>query len=185
MASKKNGRRTSTTRVCFAPDINQRYAELEAELEEAYEEEQKSKGRDPDAANTRKRLAGGTALRSKEIAEQMADLVVKNADSFYELKFEQATRADWLQLRNQHPPRDGNEGDAGLFNGETFPPAAVRLCLIDPEPTDDVLGFFEENLSNGEWERLALQVWLLNEGVREAPKLNGVALQILGGNKTE
>jgi hypothetical protein len=183
MASKKNGRRIVTTRVCFSPDINQRYAELEEQLEEEYAKEQDAKQRSVTGevvVNTRKRLVGGV-VKSQEIAEQMAALIAENRESFYELKFQQATRTAWLALRSQHPPRDGVEEDGGIFNNTTFPVAAVTLCLVDPEPSGDVIAFLEENIGNGEWDRLALQVWLLNEGARDDPK-SDLALSILNGN---
>jgi hypothetical protein len=175
MASKNNGRRRATARVCFSPDIETRYRELEAELEDAYSAEQ---ARDPDKPSGR-RLA--EEPRSVQIAKQMADLIADNAESFYELVFEQARRHDWLQIRTAHPPRDGNVNDGGLFNHETFPPEAIRLCLVDPEPTDETMEFLEENLSNGEWERLSVTVWMLNEGSREAPK-SRLASSILNGS---
>ena len=174
MASQKNGRRRVTSRVCFSPDIDKQYREMEAELEAAYEVEQ---SRDPEKPSGR-RLA--EEPKSHQIAKQMADLIAENAESFYELVFEQARRHDWLHVRTAHPPRDGNANDAGMFNSETFGPAAIELCLVDPEPSDDTMKFFEENLSNGEWERLTLTVWALNEGTRDAPK-SLLASSILNG----
>jgi hypothetical protein len=176
MASEKNGRRRVTSRVCFSPDLDAEYRQLEAELEEAYAAEQDRKS--SDKPDTTRRLAAEP--RSVQIAKQMAQLVDDNADSFYELVFEQARRHDWLQLRTAHPPRDGNSNDGGMFNSETFGPASIRLCMVDPEPTDDTMKFFEENLSNGEWGRLTLTVWALNEGTRDAPK-SQLASSILNG----
>lgn len=175
MASQKNGRRRVTSRVCFSPDIDQQYREMEAELEEAYSAEQ---GRDPEKPSGR-RLA--EEPKSHQIAKAMADLIAENADAFYELVFEQARRHDWLRLRTTHAPRDDNPNDGGLFNSDTFGPAAIELCMVDPEPTDETMKFLEENLSNGEWERLALTVWSLNEGAREAPK-SQLASSILNGS---
>ena len=176
MASQKNGRRRVTARVCFSPDIDAQYRQMEAELEEAYSAEQ---SRDPDKPDTTRRLAGEPKL--VKIAKAMAELIADNAASFYELVFEQSRRHDWLQLRTAHPPRDGNANDGGMFNSDTFGPASIEACMVDPEPSAETMKFLEENLSNGEWERLTLTVWALNEGTREAPK-SQLASSILNGS---
>lgn len=168
MASAQNGRRTATTRVCFSPDINQRYAELAVRLEDAIDAERRDARRKDEQVDTKKRLVAGES-ESTRIAEQMAALVESNPTAFYEVKLEQATRPDWLALRAQHAPRDGVVADRGAFNADTFPPAAVRLSLVDPEPSDDVMAYLTENLSSGEWERLTGAVWDLNEGARDVP----------------
>ena len=178
MQSSKNGRRRVTTRVCFSPDIDEQYRQMEAELQDAYDDEQRREK--SDKPDTTRRLAGGES-KSVEIAKAMADLISENSAAFYEIVFEQARRHDWLSLMTAHPPRDGKAIDNGMFNADTFAPAAVRLCMVDPEPTDDVFAFLEENLSNGEWERLSVTVWSLNEGTRDAPK-SRLASSILNGS---
>lgn len=182
MASPSNGRRTATTRVCFSPDINQQYAELAVRLEDALESEQRTP-RHPDdkKVDTTRRLVA-TEPESTKIAQQMADLVENNPTAFYEVKLEQATRPEWLALRAQHAPRDGVVADRGAFNADTFPPAAVRLSLVDPEPTDEVMAFLTANLSSGEWERLTGAVWDLNEGAREVPDPKALMSLIRSGN---
>jgi hypothetical protein len=183
MSAKQNGRRTATTRVCFSPDLNQQYAELAEGLEEAIDLEQAARLGDPDKVNTKKRLVGNEPA-STQIARKMADLIEQNPTAFYELKLEQLTRSDWMSLRTQHSPRDGVDADRGLYNADTFPPAALAASLVDPEPSEDVLRFFDENLSAGEWYRLVSHIWALNEGAREVPDPK-VLSSILSGNVGE
>lgn len=179
MASKDNGRRRVSTQVCFSPDLEARYRALEVDLEEALDSEART--RDPESGAAKGRRLGDSSRKSVEIAQEMSDLVDENATAFYDLTFEQQRRHDWLRLRTEHPPRDGRPEDAGAFNAETFGPAAVRLCLIDPEPSDDVFAYLDENLSTGEWERLTMVVWELNEGQRTVPK-SRLASSILSGS---
>lgn len=179
MASQKNGRKRTKIQVCFSPDLESEYRALEVDLEDAYETEQRQ--RDPETGVTRGRRLGEANLKSREIAQKMSDLVDDNPATFYDLEFEQARRHDWLGLRTQHPPRDGVPADAGAFNSETFGPAAIRLCLVDPEPTDATMAYLDEVLSTGEWERLTMAVWALNEGARQAPK-SRLASSILSGS---
>ncbi len=178
MASGKNGRRRVTERVFFAAEIAEEYQALSLEYVAAKQKEEAAAAtRDPEKPDTTKRLAGGDSP-STAILKQMQALVDENSDAYYDVTFEQMRRHDWLQLRTQHGPRDDVE-DERLFNTDTFPPAAVTASMLDPEPTDEVLAFFAENLSNGEWERLANIVWNLNEGVRSVPKAETDLLSLL------
>lgn len=179
MASKNNGRRTAMVDVCFSPVIAREFSELAVELEEAERVAEAAKRADKPAGNRRL----GASPTSQTIATKMAALVDANPDAFFELKMQALPRAEWIALRNQHAPRDGVDADGGLFNSDTFAPAAVEACLVDPEPTPEALAFLDESLTNGEWERLTLIAWGLNEGSREAPKLDR-ALSILNGNAT-
>lgn len=181
MAAKTNGRRRSHTQVCFSSELDSEFEQLGFELRDALAIEQAASGpKDPDKVNTKRRLAGDE-LASKVIAQKMASLMEANPEAFYELEFEALERDGWLALRDQHPPRDGNTDDQGMFNSATFGPAAIEACLVDPEPSAEVMAFFASKLSTGEWERLSMLVWSLNEGGREAPKLD-LALSILNGN---
>ncbi len=177
MASKNNGRLTATTEVCFSPVLAREFAVLEMKLEDA--ERDAVQAKKPDGPASKRRLGAQSA--SKAIAEEMSALVEANPDAFFEVKVQALPRAEWIALRNQHPPRDGVTADSGIFNSDTFGPPAVSACLVDPEPSAEVLAFLDGNLTNGEWERLTELVWFLNEGAREAPKLDR-ALSILNGN---
>lgn len=177
MRSAKNGRRKMAHTLCLSPDLDDEYRRLNEELLEAVGIERRAK--ESDRPTTGRRMAEKT--RSTEIAEQMAALIEDNPESFIEVTLEQAKRSDWLKVRAAHPPRDNVPMDGGLFNYESFPPAAARLCLVDPEPTDERMTFLDEVLSNGEWEQLAMKVWTLNEGARDVP-FSALASSILAGN---
>ena len=179
IASEKNGRRKVTHTLILSPDLNEEHARLNEELLDALGAEKRD--RDGDTPSSR-RLA--TKPRSTEIAEKMANLIEDNPDSCYDVVLEQARRSDWLKLRTEHPPREKVPMDGGLFNYETFPPAAVALCLLDPEPTPEVMQYLEDNLSNGEWEQLAMKVWTLNEGARDVPK-SALASSIIASREND
>ncbi len=173
MASQKRGRRRDTYEMFLSPDANSEYRALEEELVTVINRRDRA---NPEAANYRR---AGDDDKATEIAEKMAAIRETNDELVYVLQLEQARRADWLKLRAEHPPRDGVAFDGGLFNYETFPPAALRLCLLEPEPTDEVMEFLEELLSNGEWEAISMKIWTLNEGARSVPK-SVLASSILG-----
>ena len=185
MKSEKNGRRRVTELVCFSVDIATEYQALSLEFVEAKRQEDKhQQAPDPDKPTSGRRLA--QKPKSVEILQQMQALVDDNSAAFYEVVFEQLPRADWLKLRAAHPPRDSHADDRGLFNAESFPLPAIVASMVDPEPTDEVVAYFESTLSNGETERLANLIWNLNEGVRSIPKGEAAMISLLlGGNETE
>jgi hypothetical protein len=178
MKAEKNGRRRGSVTLCFNSDLDREYRELEVELEDAVAAEAR-------AASDETKTSGRRVAekpRSHQIAAQMKELREVNADAFYEVSVQALPRAEWLQLRAQHPPRDSHKDeDGGAFNSETFPPAAAAASLIDPEPTEDVLAWLEANLTSGDWNMLGILCWGLNEGTREAPKEDR-ASSILSGN---
>lgn len=183
MAATSTGRPTQTIRTCLSPTLNPEFAELQARLEDAVADEEAAKFRQSDReGNGPKRLTDKTkeALASIEIAQKIADLITENPTAFYELKFQAMPRAKWVALRSVHPPVDGPIDTNLNIHFDTFGPAAVTGCLIDPDPTSDVVAFLEEKLSTGEWERLAMLVWNLNEGARDVPK-SQLATSILNG----
>lgn len=179
MAAAGNGRRRTSALVCFSRELNSRYDELQLELEQAVRLEHSRESQ----PQTSRRSSDNP--RSVELAQQIADLIEGSPEAFYELEFEQASRADWRRLRSQHPPRDGVAADNGLFNSDTFGPEAIKLCLVDPEPTPERFAYMHDVLSEGEWERLTLVVWELNEGARPAPKVSPMASLVLSGSATK
>src|SRR5688500_5850453 len=120
MASDKNGPRRDTTWVCFSDAISEQYNELEEQLTTAVEaEERRRQPRDPDQTDTRRRLSGDTDMPASEaVAKSMADLVEANPDAFYEVQLSSLPRSKWRALRSQHPPRDNEPEDGGLYTSE-------------------------------------------------------------------
>lgn len=166
MASKSNGRRRTTETVCFSPDLAEEYrAHLIAAA--ASKSESDRRGRDPESTETRR---SADMPKWQTELQKAAALVEDNPDSFYDVVLEQMRRHDWLRLRTAHMPRDGHKEDEDRYNVASFPPAALAASMVDPEPTDDVISYFEDNLSSGEWNRLAVVIWNLNEGTRSVPK---------------
>lgn len=165
MSNKSNGRRRSKVLVCFSPDLAEEYQALLIEAGAAQREEDRRRA---DGKPVTRRAADDPESTKKYKAA--GELVRLHEDAFHEFELEQLRREDWLRLRAAHAPRDKSEEDEGRYNRETFPRAAVTAALLDPEPTDEVLAYLDENLSSGEWNRLGAEVWNLNEGMRHLPK---------------
>lgn len=166
MASKSNGRRRATETVCFSPDLAEEYqAHLIAAAAAKSDDDRRS--RDPEASENRR---SADVPKWQAELQKAAALVEDNPDAFFDVELEQMRRADWLRLRTAHMPRDSHKEDEGRYNTATFPPAALAASMVEPEPADDVIAYFEDTLSSGEWRRLATVIWNLNEGARSIPK---------------
>lgn len=179
MKNEANGRRRESVTLCFNSEIDRTYRELEVELRDALAAESR-----PSDDDRRPNRRAAEKNPSYYIAEKMAALREEHAAAFHEFVCEAKPRAEWLALRSAHSPRDGHPEDGGVFNSDTFPPAAVAACLVDPEPTPDVIGWLEENLTSGDWDALGVLCWAINEGNREAPKAERVS-SILAGTANE
>ncbi|MDF1705012.1 MAG: hypothetical protein P1U38_09585 [Aeromicrobium sp.] len=175
--SQKNGRRTITHELCFSATINDEWDRLKEELALAVAADQpKGKSGDPRPQRV------GAKSHKVEVAEKMAALREANDDSFYAVTLTQIRSNEWQALRAEHPPRDGNMMDRSVFfNIDTFPRAAVAACMVDPEPTNDELAYFDEMLSSGEWLDLATKALAVNEGSRTVP-FSQLASSILAGS---
>jgi hypothetical protein len=181
MKADSNGPRTGSVTLCFNSDLDTEYRDLEVRLRDAIADEARVAGDDERRSN--RRVAEKPL--SVQIAAQMKAIREDNPQAFYEVVCKALPRAEWMKLRGQHPPRDSHKDiDGDAFNSDTFPPAAAAACMVDPDPTEDVLSWLEENLTAGDWNTLAILCYGLNEGTREAPKAD-LALSILAGNATD
>lgn len=184
-ANADKGRRYTYHRVCLDPDLFREHEQLMVELGEALarrEMARQSKDRDPEKPNMSTRLAG-SEKSATVAAKKIEKLIEANPTAFYEIRLEAMERPDWLALRSEHPPRDDNPDDQGLYNSVTMPEPAVAASMTDPESTPENLAFLRAKLHNGEWEQMMRIVWALNEGVDDAPKA-GVASTYLSGSVT-
>jgi|GEM_PF-2910702 len=182
-ANADKGRRYTMHRVCLDPDLFREHEQLMVELGEALARREmvsRAKERDPERPNTATRLAGSEKTATVA-AKRIEKLITDNPTAFYEIRLEALERPDWLALRAQHPPRDGNEDDRGLYNVVTMPEPAVAASMTDPEATEDNIAFFRNKLQNGEWEQMMRVIWALNEGTDDVPKA-GVASAYLSGS---
>lgn len=83
----------------------------------------------------------------------------------------QSIGKDWGRLVRQHPPTDDEMVEGWKWNLETFPPAALAACCLDPVMTDGEAAGLIEVLREGEFEKLFGAVLALNLMGDLVPKL--------------
>lgn len=168
---KAGGARARATHsICLDAEVARQIADLDAEYEAAVaDEERATEGADGESKKSSRRM--NAPSRSEQIASERDAIVDANPDAFYDITVQSARLHEWSELQAEHPPVEGNANDDAIgVHWVDFIPAAVRMCLVDPEPTDKVLAFFEENLTPFEWDRLGMAVLGVNGTRRDRPK---------------
>ncbi|MCC5574473.1 hypothetical protein IMZ11_02305 [Microtetraspora sp. AC03309] len=145
-----------TVPLCLRGDLQAEYEELERQLK---------------AAKARR---GGTLSGSgddvKALEEQVKALKEQMADSTVVFTLRGVTRSKWSNLKAEHAPRDEDQVKGIDYHGEEFPVAAVQACLIDPALTiKEVEQLVDEVFTQGQWDALFWQTWILNQGTVEVP----------------
>lgn len=143
--------------ICTRGDLVAEFGRLDAQLRQQIARQ---------AADSR--IAG----TSTETATRLQDLEVEIVDSTVEFRIRALPRKRWQQLVEEHPPRVADDGsvhddDADLrLNVETFFPAAIRACTVEPELGDDdwqaLLDPDGDLLNDEQYHRLANAAWSMN-----------------------
>lgn len=125
-ALARAGRPERTIPVVFA-------AHLVAELEQLERDYAAALVTDAAGAESLESGAEAAAIRER-IQRVRADLV----ESTVIFRLRALEPHVYAEMRDQHPPRPGNRIDLNVgFNRDTFIPALVRACTVDPHPDED------------------------------------------------
>lgn len=161
--AKKAHRNTRlSVTVTLRGDLVDEVDRLEAEMRAAAEQDE-AENRDPQAPR---------------IAERIQDLQAEAAESEVTFTFQGLGRGTWAKLIADHPPRtdhesDGYGGEKLPYNPETFPPALLAACCVEPP---DLAGDLDEwREIHEEWNAGQIaNVWdaclASNTGVAPTPK---------------
>lgn len=98
-------------------------------------------------------------LASKSLREASITVAVNRDGGTAELKFRALPRRAYRDLLDAHPSTE--EGTD--WNMETFPPALIAACSIDPVFTVEQATEMWEEWESGELGRMFLLCWQLNE----------------------
>jgi hypothetical protein len=75
----------------------------------------------------------------------------------------------WRRLIAEHPPPPGDL-EGWRWDLETFPPAALAACTVDPAMTEKQASELADTLTNGQFQKLWGAVVLANAGDDIVPK---------------
>lgn len=149
-----------TVRVCTRGDLLDRLRRLEQE-----------------AMQTRVRQAADPRLAGSTLTTEIEDLRAQIEAATVEFRLRALPRRRWQELVVEHPPRKVNgkihPDDAAGVNNETFFPALIRACTVEPtlreETWQALLDPDSELLNEQQYLRLARTAWDLNKQEPDLP----------------
>jgi hypothetical protein len=104
---------------------------------------------------------------------RLDELAVAIAEDTMSFRFEALGRRSLQKLLDEHPPREGKVnvfGQPENFNEDTATAELIRRCLKDPDlPPKDLDELLDEELSDGQYERLSDAVWSINRRSIDVP----------------
>lgn len=170
-----------TVPICLRGDLVAEFEELDRQLAE---ETAKAKT----IADTDRRLNSNPYAAAQRVAEAMAVLREQMAAATVAFRLRALPPARWAALRNEHPPRKGEDGktlesDSVGINIDTFFEPLIRESIVYPalseqvwemlmgraEPTEDDPDADKRGLSDGQIDSLGGAAWWLNRREVDIP----------------
>lgn len=109
--------------------------------------------------------------REAEIAAEMDALEKAMAGEMLTLTFRALPRSDWRKLVDQHPPREGHDGDRVMgANFQALMEEVAPMCAVAPELDEDDWERLNTVLSSGDFDRIFTAVWEVNREGGDVPK---------------
>lgn len=94
--------------------------------------------------------------RTRQIAERIEALRAEMQSSALVVRLRGLNRKAWAALLAEHPPRRDQDVDKQLgYNVDTFFPALIRACIIDPVLDDAQWEQLDAVLSSSQYDALA------------------------------
>jgi hypothetical protein len=161
-----------TVRLCLRGDLQVAWDEAKAEFDRL------------SADNLAGRLTDGAARR--KAAEAMAAVETQMRDATVEFRLRALPRQQWRKLMAEHPYRTGEDGkvltaDAMGVNSETFFDALIRVCVVDPQLSDDEWSRLDEVLSDRQFDELANAAWGINRNTVDVPFSSAASRTLTSG----
>jgi hypothetical protein len=129
-----------TVEICLRGDLVSKVEDLERQL------------RDAQTSLTTLADAGRAQLLATEIESVREQM--RAASVVFRLRG--LNRQDWRAILAAHPPREDDRDDNILgYNQDTFFPALIRACLIEPDVDDETWARLEPVLSSKQFDDLA------------------------------
>lgn len=165
-----------TVRLCLRGDLQVAWDEAKATFDRLSEE------------GLAGRLTDGSARR--KAAEAMAAIEEQMRGATVEFRLRALPRQQWRALMAEHPFRTGEDGkvlpaDAMGVNSETFFDALIRVCVVNPELSDDEWTRLDEVLSDRQFDELANAAWGINRHAVDIPFSSAASRTLTSGDASK
>lgn len=104
----------------------------------------------------------GTSEQARELARQCRDLEEQMEKATVPIHLRALPNKAYSDLVAKHPP-DKDAKDGANVNSETFGPALLAACAVQPVMTEEQAGLLVDRLSSGQWSELFDMCWQLNQ----------------------
>lgn len=123
-----------------------------------------------EAAVLAARADGGLGGVPPELVERLEELEREIEESVLVFRVRGVSQRAWADLLAAHPPTKDQREKGSVYNQDTFEPAALSLCAIEPTVSIEQALRIRETLPAVEWARLILAVINLNQKATQPPK---------------
>lgn len=140
-----------SVRICVAGQLSGEYEQTVAELEQVAND-----------SVTDQRLSGGGNPRRFELARRVRELEQEMEDATFTFTFRAVPAKQWSDLLAEHPDPKKER----LFNPDTFVPASIAACCIEPEELagdPEKAATLFDALSSGQQGDLFEAAWEVNQ----------------------
>lgn len=108
-------------------------------------------------------------LRAQELNRQLESMREQIEDSRATFVFQGIGRLEYNELLEQHPPRPEDKEGGFEFNPETFGPAIIAACAVEPELTLEQVEHIWRDWTDAECVKLFNAAYESNKVVRDVP----------------
>lgn len=137
---RKFHRPEKTVEVCYRGDLVAQIEDLERTLRDL-------------RTNAQTMADRGEA---RKVAEQIEAVRAEMQAETEVWRLRGRTREEWVKLLGDHAPREDDERDSAVgFNADTFWPALIRACLVEPALEDDEFDELTSEMSSYQFDSLA------------------------------
>jgi len=117
---------------------------------------------------TRTSMADGSPVGA--LAAKVADLEKQIAASTVEIRLRGIGRNAFRALLDTHPGEDGR-----AYDFDTFPPALISACAVDPTLTEAQAYALADVLTDGQWDEIFDAAWTACREVPDGVPFSGLA----------
>ncbi len=121
----------------------------------------------------------GTKSQAMALAAEYDALLAKAEEDAVKVTVWAISNNEWGPLADEHPPREGDAKDNTFsVNMKTFPPALLRLALVEPGTNRDGEQILADlgDISRIHFLKLETAAWNVNVGDDALPKFSLVSL---------
>ena len=123
-----------------------------------------------EAAVLAARADAGLGGETQELLDNLAAIEAEIEASVIVFRVTAVSQRRWADLLAAHPPTSDGRKKGMPYNPESFDPAALVACAVEPAVTSEQAARLRDTLPTVEWARLMLAVLTVNQEATAPPK---------------